>query len=966
MSRLEPESNISHYKIKELIASGGMGEVYRAIDLQLGRVVALKTILPNRADDPNSHQRFLREARAASILSHPSICTIYEIGKDGELTFIAMQYIQGKTVQEMLSEGQMPVVTVLACALDIADALHEAHRHGVIHRDIKPSNIIVNERDIAVVLDFGLATQVSFAGTLNEELPTLPHLTSATTLLGTVPYMPPEEIRGEPMDERSDIFSLGVTLYEMLGGMRPFDRPNKIDLLHAILHDEPKSLTELRATVDPGLNTIIAKALKKNPGERYQSAPEFKQEVLEYIHKTGHVVRSATSASANTKLTRVAAVGQRWPLPNFGSLNLRTTVITGLATAILVLGSLGGILWLLLKTSDSDSSRIWHYVQVVYWKSEPGEVASDAVFSPDGRMIAFSSIRGKYRDIWIKQTAMGDPIQITKGEWNSWNPIWSSDNQQLAFVSRRGDQTGVWRVPAFGGTPTLIKALNGDVRLKHWSKAGQIIYYELRPNLFALNVNSGQVTQITKFESSKTSDPRNLAISPGEDQIAYLDRKGNQVDIWIVPTTGGSPVRITNDSADDRTPVWHSDGKRIIYSSVRDGIYQICVANVDGRAPKQLTSGESDKFALDAGDGEILYYASKEESDIWRVNIDNAEESAFTSDPGTELWPDVSPDGKMVAYQSVNDPSQGSKLSESQILTRLVTSGVPAVQRAARGINPTWSPDGKMLGFLRSTGDLRNIWTAKTSGGEEKQLTTQGCDIDWSTLPYNRVETTFFSWSPDSRKILYHYQEDDKSKLSVINADGMKASLIAESVDSFLSSPLWSLDGTRVAYVAQTRSRSEAGNLTWSIKLVDLETNQSETIFQGNSALRLLGWGGDENDLLVIQLKGLDHVSVRATAVDLISVSRRGQSQEIAQLSAAYSRNTLLSPDRRMIAYVARQDGNDNIWLVPARGGAPKQITSNHDPRLYFSSMAFSPDGKTIYFGKQSRSSIVSMIDNFK
>src|SRR5262245_38473215 len=227
MPRLQPETTISHYRIKELIAIGGMGEVYRAIDLQLGRIVALKTIVSDKAEDRHAHERFLREARAASILSHPGICTVYEIGNQDDLTFIAMQHISGRTIQELLAEGQLPLEQVFSWALDILDALDEAHRHGVIHRDIKPSNIIINERGHAVMLDFGLATQASFADTLNEELATLPHLTSATMLLGTVPYMPPEELRGEQLDERSDIFSFAVTLYEMLTGDRPFDRPNK-------------------------------------------------------------------------------------------------------------------------------------------------------------------------------------------------------------------------------------------------------------------------------------------------------------------------------------------------------------------------------------------------------------------------------------------------------------------------------------------------------------------------------------------------------------------------------------------------------------------------------------------------------------------------------------------------------------------------------------------------------------------
>ncbi|HEY8204365.1 MAG TPA: protein kinase [Pyrinomonadaceae bacterium] len=964
MPRLAPDSILSHYKIKELIAVGGMGEVYRAVDLQLGRVVALKTILDLQAGNPRMNHRFIREARAASILTHPSICTIYEIGRDGDLTFITMQYVAGQTIQERLSAGPIPVELALGYAMDIADALDEAHRHGVIHRDIKPSNVIINERGVAVVLDFGLATQVSFAGTMIEELSTLPNLTSTAALVGTMPYMSPEQVSGETLDERSDIFSFGVTLYEMLSGVRPFDGPTKIDLLHAILHDEPKPLTEVRPELRPQLTSVVDKALKKNPSERYQSAAEFKQELLIHIQEAGYVVARAPSASASGRLITPAPDASGWSWRQFKSLS-SGALITSFVGAVLVI--FAGILWWLAHVG-ADKPPIPHYVQVVNWKSEPGESASDAVFSPDGRMIAFSSNRGKYRDIWIKQTTMGDPSQVTKGEWNSWNPIWSPDNQQIAFLSRRGDQTGIWRMPAFGGTPTLIMApVSGALRLKRWSKDGRRIYYELVPNLFALDVVSGQATQVTKFESSESSNPPSFSLSLNEDRIAYTERKNKQVDIWVMPKNGGSPVRVTNDSAEDRNPVWHPDGKRIIYSSVRDGTYQLCIAYLDGRAPLQITSGEGDKIALEISDNgtEILYYAAKEESDIWRVNVETAAESAFTSDPGTELWPDLSPDGKEVVYQSVDDPAQGAKLKNSLILARAVKNG-EAVQLTAGGINPTWSPDSSRVAFLRSSGEVRNIWTVKGTGEEEKQLTTHGCDIDWSTLPYNRVEGKFFSWSPDGTRIICHFQEGDKSNLSVVGADDAKENVISSSSDSLIFSPVWSLDGGYVAYVSQSKSKPESGNSTWSIKLLDLTTNREETIFQKDSALRLLGWSNGGNDLVVINVKGADHLTVRAADVNLILVSKRDGSREVAQFSAAYSRNILLSPNGSAVAFASHQDGNDNLWLISTKGGSARKITSNSDPRLYFSNMAFSPDGKTIYFGKQSRSSVISMIDNFK
>jgi serine/threonine protein kinase len=189
MSSLATDSRISHYKIKEMIGRGGMGEVYKAVDIQLGRVVALKTLLSAKSNDEDARRRFLREARAASILSHPSICTIYEVGQEGDIAFIAMQCVEGTTIQDMLSKGPLRIEDALSYALDVADALDEAHRNGLIHRDIKPSNIIVNERGLAVVLDFGLAKHVGFLPAQSEDTPTLLQVTTTATIVGTVPYI---------------------------------------------------------------------------------------------------------------------------------------------------------------------------------------------------------------------------------------------------------------------------------------------------------------------------------------------------------------------------------------------------------------------------------------------------------------------------------------------------------------------------------------------------------------------------------------------------------------------------------------------------------------------------------------------------------------------------------------------------------------------------------------------------------
>jgi serine/threonine protein kinase len=926
MTSLSSESTISHYKIKGLIAAGGMGQVYKAIDLQLGRIVALKTVLPARAADSNTYHRFLREARAASILSHPSICTIYEIGEEGDLTFIAMQYLEGKTIQTLLEEGPIRIDSALSYALNVADALEEAHRNGVVHRDIKPSNIIVNERQTAVVLDFGLAKQVSFAQGGGDELPTQMQLTSAASLVGTGPYMSPEQILGEPVDARSDIFSFGVTFYEMLAGRRPFDGVTTVDVLHSILHDKPKRIDRVRQDLDETLAGIVAKMLDKDKDERYQSARELKDDLLNYIQAKGYTVRGVSSSL----ISGISAPGSR-SNALLGRSSAMANWLTGSRaylpfTAILLIAfAFIGAIWLgVFRSPGSESNQLLslRHVPVINWKNEPGGYGSDAVLSHDGRMIAFSSIRGKYQDIWIKQTTMGDANQITKGEWNNWNPIWAPDNQQIAFVSVRGGNVGIWRMPALGGTPTLVGALGSEsaLRLRYWSKDGATLYYELFPNLFAIDVATRQTRQVTSFNESEHSDDLNFAVSPKEDRIAYLDRKNGQVDVWSLPIGGGAPVQVTHDAAEDRNPVWHPDGQRIIYSCMRDGIYQVCVAFLDGREPVQITSGETDKFVSDvSGIGtSILYAVSKEESDIWGVKVDTGEEVEITSDAAVELWPSISPDGKTIAYQSITDPGQGNKFRNSLILASPVRNEGPKIQLAAGGINPNWSPDGGRLAFLRPSGDTWNVWTVRATSGDEKQLTNRGVYWSFSSLPYNRLENVFYSWSPDGSKIAYPSQ--DAAHMWVVAADGSLETPISSGSDRSLYSPLWLPDSSGVAYVSWAKEKS--GERICSIWLADLKANKYEAIFQGALTIRLLGWLGAKSDLLMAKIEGQKIIAMKPTDVDLVQIPKAGGAgQMVATLKSAYISNIHLSPDGQTIAFVARQDGKDNVWLTLARGG---------------------------------------------
>jgi Tol biopolymer transport system component len=983
MRSLAIDSTISHYRIKELIGRGGMGEVYKAVDIQLGRVVALKTLLSEKAADEDARRRFLREARAASILSHPSICTIYEVGQEGDVAFISMQYLEGNTIHDILAKGPLRIEDALSYALDIADALDEAHRNGVIHRDIKPSNIIVNERGLAVVLDFGLAKQVGYLPAQSEDTPTLLQVTTTATIVGTVPYMSPEQLRGEALDARSDIFSFGSTLYETLTGKLPFNGRSPIDVTHSILHSDPTPIHQARMDLDAELDAIVRKALQKEPDARYPSASELKADLAGYIQRKGLAVKSISSESSARVST---AQTQRFPTGRLGLTTGRTLPryfsTRNLLILLLPLILIGAIWWFLVRPrSGSDSELIsgLRHVQLANWKSEAGESHSDGTFSRDGTKIAFSSTKDGKWDISITQTMGGDPVQLTKDEFSNRNPIWSPDGGQIAFVSRRGKEIGIWRVQAVGGTPTSIAFLgNFTPQLKYWSKDGATIYYRLEVNFFALDVASGQVTPVTNFEPdhfrnfSNMSMDADFSISPDEDRIAYIDVRDGQPDIWVMPMRGGPSVRITNDPAQDRNPVWHPDGKRIIYSSNRDGTFQVCVAYLDGRKPQQITFGDADSFVSDVStDGKkILYGALRDESDIYAVTVDAGEERQITSDVGCELWPDISPDGKSVAFQAARDLGQ---IEDSAILTRSIEGDSRQIRLAGAGIDPTWSPDGRRLAFLRSSKDAWNIWTVRPTGGDERQIANHNVHVfGFTSVPLNRMETRYYSWSPDGSKLIYASKESEEFSLWTVSYDGSSETRISSTnSDTFVLCPLWSPDGDRIAYVSRGPERGngetpDGGKMIWKVWVKELATGKLTIIYQADSVLLLLGWSGSAGSLLLASAEAKS-IAPSPTSVSLIGLSVTGAARtSIAHFQSTYLYNTHLSPDGRTIAFVSRQGGRDNVWLIPATGGEARKITRNPDARLYYSSLTWSRDGRAIYFGKQSRGSLISIIDNFR
>ncbi|HVG22274.1 MAG TPA: winged helix-turn-helix domain-containing protein, partial [Blastocatellia bacterium] len=374
--------------------------------------------------------------------------------------------------------------------------------------------------------------------------------------------------------------------------------------------------------------------------------------------------------------------------------NRKRTLIAISSVVVAAIAVVAGWILFYQPKNQNDSALLssLSIVHIANWKSAPrGTGLKNGAFSPDGKLIAFSSNKEEHSGIWVKQIDGGDAFEVFWDNGHNESPIWSPDQNQIAFVSDRGGHAAIWSIPSFGGTLILLSTLQtGWPELKRWSKKTDAIYYELDGNLFALDLASKRTVQVTNFNPPKLSPPT-FSLSPEEEWIAYADAKNGQRDIWVMPLEGGEPTQVTDDPADDRYPIWNPSDKSIIYSSNRDGGYKICIAYLDGRPPERIPLEDTGNSVSDISpDGsKILFVQAREDADLYKVQVDTGEEAALTSDFGLELWPDVSPDGKTIAYQAT---SAVVKMFSGSILSKPLESSGRQLQLATEGFDPRWSP----------------------------------------------------------------------------------------------------------------------------------------------------------------------------------------------------------------------------------------------------------------------------------
>ena len=655
-----------------------MGVVYKATDLRLQRTVALKLLPPELSNDDGRRSRFEREARAASSLNHPNIVTVYEVDRDGDLDFIAMEFVEGETLSAAIAKG-VALENALRYAMQIADALAVAHAAGIVHRDLKPGNVIVKPDGQVKVLDFGLAKHVA-GGSVDTRAPTLSGelQTAHGSVAGTLAYMSPEQAEGRPLDARSDVFSFGVVLYEMLTGRRPFAGDSDAELVSAILRDAPPPARSLRPDLPEALDGILARALEKDVDRRYRRMSDVSADL--------GLLRSGSAATAPVASAPTSHRTSAWAV----------AVVVAVALGVIVTRGL---------LSRKDSAPL----QFRLLSTFPGSHRSPSL-SPDARMLAFVDDSHDTPQVWVKPLGEGEPVQITSGETAAARPRWSPKGDLIVFERRRA---GIWAVPPLGGPPRQILDRGGCAS---FFPDGERLVFDRGAELWVARADGSDAHRVEgvpdNFYSFYLS--RCAAVSPDGEWLAYFQPQwGQHGDYWIIPASGGAPRRLTFDVSFGGGVVFARDGRSVIVSSGRAGSQTLWRVPTSGGAPEPVTTGAGEDFEPElSADGRTLVYSNvKNEHAIMLLDTKTGAEREVMARRAHSNGAMFSPDGRRIAFFS------GTEQNE-QIFTvgtdggdlRQVTRGLPGIY-----VMPRWSPDGSSLYFF--THDPASFRRIAAAGG---------------------------------------------------------------------------------------------------------------------------------------------------------------------------------------------------------------------------------------------------------
>jgi len=784
----------SRYLIIEKLGAGGMGVVYKAEDTRLGRLVALKFLPPEGRQDAHALARFEREAQAASALNHHNICTVYDIGEQDGQTFIAMELLEGVTLQKKMGARPLPLDVLLDYALQVAAALEAAHEHGIVHRDIKPSNIFITSRGEVKLADFGLAKRVMMDGAAKGEAPTMSvSITGRGAIVGTVAYMSPEQAQDKDVDARSDIFSFGVVLYEMATGKRAFPGESAVTILAAILHKDPKPIRELNVQVSEELQRIVSKTLEKDREDRYQTTRELMVDLRRLAKK--EIERPAESSKerrprkwigivaamvvcavvAWIALTGRSRPSEFAPLPmeqlTFSNDSKGPSIFTDGSRIYFVSGqapfemsvkggeavplraaigtmsildiSPDGSEFLLLQSDLNDETQrgtLWTMPVLGGAAKRLGNVtARGASYSPDGKLIAFNEKESVYvcdadgknvKKIW-------DTHHMVPG-----NPSFSPDSKRIRVTISRGtledDITRIWELDVDGSNPHVLALPehwppDSDVYAGMWTMGGKHFIFDSSRD------GSNNIYEYIEPWSHVWRKPYAVRLTPEQPEVIATAPSRDGDGLFVVGRTAQGAMHFYDEKEKRFVPYLGGlAAAQVVISPDRKWmVYSdyprgyLWRCRLDGSDKLQLTNSLSQ---MPTWSPDSRWIAYSDWNELYRVSVDGGTPEKLTSEGFQEVLPSWSPDGKAIYFNDY--PIAGH--FRIRILA-LATGKVSTMPGSDGYYAPRWSPDGQYLAATQNPPKSLAVYSVKTR--------------QWARLKVFEHDWGFFEWSPDSKSL---------------------------------------------------------------------------------------------------------------------------------------------------------------------------------------------------------------------
>ncbi len=879
------DKTLGTYKILSLLGSGGMGEVYLANDEKLHRKVALKILPAEYNFNDERVKRFQREARAISALNHPNIVTIYDVGSIENINFIATEYVEGKTLRELIGRGSN-FKQILSIIIQASEALSAAHNAGIIHRDIKPENIMLRPDGYVKILDFGLAKLSEF------DLTTLKgfNATAKGIIIGTPAYMSPEQVADESVDHRTDLWSIGVVLYEMLTGKNPFKKDNRQAIFQAILSENPSLASSFNPEISNELDQILIKALEKDADLSYQTASDLRAD----LKRVRREIDSSPSLESGQSISQVTTFTAKRTIAAF--------VVMFIFFSVIGIGIYA--LYLQIATNAKAEASEWVSARHSQITETPG-IEGYPSLSPDGKNIIFTSDIGGNRDIHLQRVGGKNASNLTAGsKENDTMAAFSADGKFIAFRSERSpngiyvmEQTGenVRRVSDIGFHPSWSP---DGKKIVVSDKAAAIHTVHTVPNssLFVIDVATGARQ---KIETNGDAILPNW--SPNGHRIAFwFVTEGKLPAIATIPAAGGTPVIVAENDAADWNPVWSPDGKFLYFGSDRNGNMNFWRIRIDektgiseGEPESVPTPSKYCRHLTFSRDGKILGYVRYEsQSNLQTLDFDpktlkaSSEPTWVTRGDREISHPNLSADGEKYVLRI---PTRTQE--DIGIIGRDGSSQRMLTNDKFRDRLPRWSPDGSKIAFQTDRTGKYQIWMIDPDGSNAKQITFS-----------EKTAAAAPVFSPDRNRLAF--TEIDTKMISPFLLDLNKSwqdqtpfPLKIASNQSF-SVRDWSADGTKLLFVYFEPDGDEVG-----IGVYNLKTQTHEKITETGSSPF---WLNDNRNFVFINK---DTISICDSNTKKITPLYKPSAYDVEQVS--------ISPDNKTIYFRYLQVDTD-VWLLDA------------------------------------------------